>query len=98
MLIAGVLITNKAHLLVCNQELTLFLQTYVTTNIEHADPSTLDLTFIAAHLQKDLELAFGHKFSVKGVDASTGDPIDDLTHMVALEVSTPFDVPSLRIH
>jgi len=98
MLITGVLITNKAHLLVCNRELTLFLQTYVETNIEGMNPSTLDPTFIAAHLQKDLEAAFGHKFSVKSIDASTGDPIDDLTYMVALEVSNPLNAPSLRIH
>jgi len=98
MMIAGVVITSKAHLLVCNQELTLFLQTYVSTNIEGHAPSTLDHTFLAVHLQKDLEKAFGHRFSVQGIDASTGDPVDDLTHMVALEVSTPLDLPSLRAH
>jgi hypothetical protein len=98
MLITGVLINNKAHLLVLNRELQLFLKSYVEFNIEGVNPRTLDPNFIAADLQSNLERVFHKPFSVTPMDSETLEPIDDLTYMAALEVSTPVEFPSIRGH
>jgi hypothetical protein len=98
MLITGILITNKAHLLVMSRELQLFLQSYVEANIEGANPITLDPNFIAADLQSNLEREFKTQFSVTTMDSETGDPLDEFTRTAALEVSTPLDFPSLKVH
>jgi hypothetical protein len=96
--ISGILISNKAHLLVISRELQLFLRTYVAVNIEGYNPSGLDPNFLACDLQKNLERAFNARFSVSPVDSETGDPIDDLTYVAALEVSTPVEFPTMRSH
>lgn len=98
MLITGILITNKAYLLATSRELQLFLRSYVEENIEGVNPAILDHNFIARDLQSSLEQAFKTRFSVISIDSETGDPVDDLTLAAALEVSTPLEFPSLKVH
>jgi hypothetical protein len=98
MLITGILITNKAHLLVISRELQLFLLSYVEENIEGVNPLMLDPNFIAIDLQNNLEREFKTQFSVISVDSETGDPVDNFTKTAALEVSTPLEFPSLKVH
>jgi hypothetical protein len=98
MLIAGVVISNKANLLVIDRELQLFIKTYVEANIEGVDPQKLDANFIACDLQKNLEHAFNRRFSVSSLDGQTWEPLDDLSIVAMLEVDTPLELPSLRVH
>jgi len=96
--IAGIFIDNKLWLLADRQELASFVQAYVTSNIESMDPSEVNATFLAGDLKKNLERAFNTQFSVVPLDVQTGDPIDDLSTVAALQVSTPLYIPSTKVH
>jgi hypothetical protein len=98
MLITGILIERKVHLLTNTRELTSFIKSYIAVNIEGIDPSEIDINFIATDLCKNLNSAFPAKLLVTSVDAATGEPIDDLSVMAALEISSVYDVPSVGVH
>jgi hypothetical protein len=98
MLIAGILIERKVHLLTNSRELTSFIKNYVALNIEGLDPAEIDVNFIATDLCKNLDSAFNTKFLVNRLDADTGEPVDDLSVLAMLEVCSPYDVPSTGVH
>lgn len=98
MYITGIIIDNKVRLITDNQELSLFIKSYVENNIEPLVPHVVDSKGIAVDLQKSLEQAFNIQFSVEPLDVQTGDPIDDLSTAAFLEVSTPLNVHSVKIH